>query len=340
MDIDTMHQPSLEVPVDEDLINYESDAGDYTLLSADDLKSGAAPEDNQMTYPDADPVDYTGGFDNQHSPETLALDGAAEAVSTIIPEVFDNQNEAEEAPETYLPVEPDMAVEAVAETVTDEIDYGLDVVDEHREQDEEGNDQVDSAENLPGVSEAGEEDHQDDKAEISWEHDEDATVTTGHFERDASEEREQDHDSLEAMTVETGGASEQPNADDDETESRDFRQDELQELEEAITGDTSMDTGGESSADSFPNITVQYQGDEFPFLSSGTNGFFSDASILDESIQHVLSGFRLQVGSDVRAEDELVFQVDELGLEFTEVSVGLPTNIKLKANFALVEYVI
>lgn len=330
MDIDMMHQPSLEVPVDEDLINYESDVGDYTLLPADDLKAGPIPEDNQMTYPDADSVGYTGGFDNQQSSETRALDGAAEAVSTV-PEVFDNQNEAEEATETNLPLDPDVAVDALAETATDEIDYGLDVVDEHREQDDEGNDQVDSAENLPAVSEAGEAVHQDDKAEISWEHDEDAAVTTGHFVRVASEEQEQeqeqDHASLEAMTVETGGALEQPNAEDDETESRDYRQDELQELEEAITGDTSMDAGGESSADSFPSITVQYQGDEFPFLSSGTNGFFSDASILDESIQHVLSGFRSQVGNDIRPEDELVFQVDELGLEFTEVSTGLSTDI-------------
>ncbi|KAK7403259.1 hypothetical protein QQX98_010993 [Neonectria punicea] len=68
----------------------------------------------------------------------------------------------------------------------------------------------------------------------------------------------------------------------------------------------------------FPAITVQYKGDEFPFFSNGSDGFFTETSILDETVEKLLSGFRDELANEIAHEEELVFQVDELGLEFAE----------------------
>ncbi|KAM0245008.1 hypothetical protein ACHAQJ_010672 [Trichoderma viride] len=76
-----------------------------------------------------------------------------------------------------------------------------------------------------------------------------------------------------------------------------------------------------SEAPDFPAITVQYKGDEFPFFSQDkTEGFFSDSSVLDLSMESVLVGFRAELENEIAAQDELVFQVDELGLEFAETT--------------------
>lgn len=69
----------------------------------------------------------------------------------------------------------------------------------------------------------------------------------------------------------------------------------------------------------FPAITVQYKGDEFPFFSTSSDGFFSEISVLDDTMETLLAGFREELNSEIAQEDELVFQIDELGLEFAEV---------------------
>ncbi|KAG6002990.1 hypothetical protein E4U21_002465 [Claviceps maximensis] len=81
----------------------------------------------------------------------------------------------------------------------------------------------------------------------------------------------------------------------------------------------------------YPAITVQYKGDEFPCFSANSDGFFSQMSLLDESIKSVLEAFREELTNELLAEDELVFQVDELGLEFSEsCSPDLLANITLR----------
>ncbi|KIE00343.1 hypothetical protein MAJ_03581, partial [Metarhizium majus ARSEF 297] len=69
-----------------------------------------------------------------------------------------------------------------------------------------------------------------------------------------------------------------------------------------------------------PAITVQYRGDEFPFFSLSSEGFFSQLSVLDYTLDSVLSGLRQELANELHPEDDLVFQVDELGLEFAESS--------------------
>jgi hypothetical protein len=71
--------------------------------------------------------------------------------------------------------------------------------------------------------------------------------------------------------------------------------------------------------DNFPAITVQYKGDEFPLFSATTNGFFADLSVLDEPLEKLLAGFRSELENEIADDDDLVFQVDELGLELAEV---------------------
>lgn len=68
----------------------------------------------------------------------------------------------------------------------------------------------------------------------------------------------------------------------------------------------------------FPAITVQYKGDEYPFFSTTSSGFFRETYVLDESMDKILRGFRDELANELTHEDELVFQVDELGLEFAE----------------------
>ena len=76
--------------------------------------------------------------------------------------------------------------------------------------------------------------------------------------------------------------------------------------------------GGEAE---FPAITVQYKGDEFPLFSHSSEGFFTELSVLDESIEALLAGFRSELVNEIASEEELVFQVDELGIEYAEVSI-------------------
>lgn len=84
-----------------------------------------------------------------------------------------------------------------------------------------------------------------------------------------------------------------------------------------------LDNGSLATADieyHFPSITVQYKGEEFPFFSSSSEGFFTKISMLDAYIEALFIGFREALEDDILKDDMLVFQVDELGLEFTEVS--------------------
>ena len=68
-----------------------------------------------------------------------------------------------------------------------------------------------------------------------------------------------------------------------------------------------------------PAITVQYKGEEFPFFSLSSDGFFSELSILDGTVGNMLASLRGVLGDEISEEEELVLQIDELGLEYSEV---------------------
>jgi hypothetical protein len=92
---------------------------------------------------------------------------------------------------------------------------------------------------------------------------------------------------------------------------------------ESADGQQSM----EASDSEFPRITVQYRGDEYPCFSHTSEGFFSEATVVDATMALLLEGFRKELDDEIAPEDELVLQIDELGLEFTEVSCNLKYEI-------------
>ncbi|TQV92592.1 hypothetical protein V2A60_009064 [Cordyceps javanica] len=322
MDIDARQQTSLEVPVDDDLINYESDAADYSLTTDQGLGNGATSETLQDAHPSVEPTIASGNTDTGETLGGLAVDSAAEAFDTVVEDNADDQQNIRQAVEAELPLDADAAgaaLDVLTEAVAEEIDYGLGEVDYNGEQNFDVTHEVENEDATHNDAETAALDVFEDKAEISWEDD---AVGHGTEEVEKEENEEDGQRSAQTYSIRLGDTTEEANAQSDESESRDSRQDALQALETAITWDASTDETGifqPNNADAhFPTITVQYQGDEFPFLSSGTEGFFSDSSILDDSMQRVFSGFRSQLKNEVTAEDELVFQIDELGLEFTE----------------------
>jgi hypothetical protein len=93
--------------------------------------------------------------------------------------------------------------------------------------------------------------------------------------------------------------------------------------EEGQEADRSPGTSRDDIA--YPSITVQYKGEEFPCFSS-SDGFFTGTSVLRESIERLLAGFRAELAAELAPDEELVFHVDELGLEFAEVC-ATPRNL-------------
>ncbi|PNY24718.1 Uncharacterized protein TCAP_05357 [Tolypocladium capitatum] len=76
-------------------------------------------------------------------------------------------------------------------------------------------------------------------------------------------------------------------------------------------------------SDLFPDITVVYKGEAYPMFAYTGDGFFSNVSLIDETMKTVLDAFRaeLELHNDLGPHDELVFQVDKLGLEFCEARI-------------------
>lgn len=158
-------------------------------------------------------------------------------------------------------------------------------------------------ENAPGSDQAPAETHPDavEEDEITWEED------------DKVEEQE------EAQVGQRQYTEQDPNAQDSE---------ELGEAEAAVT-EVEVENGSaaahQESLDAgeaeFPAITVQYKGEEFSLFSLSSEGFFMELSVLDDNIETLLAGFRSELVNEIASEEELVFQVDELGLEYAEVSI-------------------
>jgi hypothetical protein len=81
---------------------------------------------------------------------------------------------------------------------------------------------------------------------------------------------------------------------------------------------TDEDLNGKAD-EGFPAITVQYKGDEFPMFSTTTHGFFADTSVLDEPLEKLVACLRSELENEIAEDEDLVLQVDELGLELAEV---------------------
>lgn len=169
----------------------------------------------------------------------------------------------------------------------------------------------------------------------------------------AESEKEEEHDGLDDVsqsgenhdTVEDkGNEGRMPVENASDSGEREYGDESMQEFGEAGDGleiypaenqeDDADVQFGESSAASLhtpedgsvevPAITVAWDGDEYPLFynspgSEDRECFFDDLGLLQCKMEELLVSFRRELSNDVSDVDELVFQVDELGLEFAEV---------------------
>ncbi len=339
MEVDTSHQASLQVPIDDDLINYESDVADHAEEHAteqdgnqdiDALLDNVAADKDAVT---AEGESITQGDDAaaaHHEADTSELErGETNEIDTML---HTDDIDFTVGVDDSKPIET-----AEPPAAGDEIDYSIDDLNEQAEIVEENEDATSgeavASPELP-LAEATEIEEAENP-EISWEQDDDAAPVEMGTADEAGEEAEVEQRDMFSEQQQAEGdvddnaqegaqegaqdaladsAAQANTADEDKHESH-GEDDVLNKEDEPTQADD------EDSADShFPSITVQYQGDEFPFFSHSSDGFFSDESILNDSIQSVLRSFRSQLADDIATADELVFQIDELGLEFSEVS--------------------
>ncbi|KAF4989070.1 hypothetical protein FDECE_14822 [Fusarium decemcellulare] len=129
----------------------------------------------------------------------------------------------------------------------------------------------------------------------------------------AAHEARSDHEHVEG--AEGADNTSYNEADADVQEHDEGEEPNIEHANHSATGDDSA----VKTETEFPAITVQYKGDEFPLFSTTSDGFFADTSILDETLEKLLSGLRSELENEIAEDDELVFQVDELGLELAEV---------------------
>ncbi|KAG6123628.1 hypothetical protein E4U13_003872 [Claviceps humidiphila] len=170
-------------------------------------------------------------------------------------------------------------------------------------------------------------DDQVENQEISWEteHDElerklESSIKESHSTTAANNHKDQKYDEQQdkahADFAEESGYTKNQALD----EGVDGNVDEGLDETEAVEAGENHGEGSDTDSNQYPAITVQYNGDEFPCFSANSDGFFSHLSLLDESMQTVLESFRKELENELLDGDELVFQVDELGLEFSESS--------------------
>jgi hypothetical protein len=350
MEVDTSQQASLQVPIDDDLINYESDAADHANEHAEEHHS------NQDNNQDVEAIldDVIAGKDTEAAEDGDQAHGADhdaavqdEAdVSEAIVDKEDNEND-----NTLHTDDIDFTtgsaishpVESTGQVdVGDEIDYSVDIIendDTVGNNDDGAGGEVVASPEMP-LAEAAEAEEAENP-EISWEQDDDTAAAEGQATVEDIGANEKDQPDMFAeqqpqVQIEGDIAHEEVSHDvtAGENETAHDQNDGTHEIQGApnIANEDEEPTQGdhEEAANShFPSITVQYQGDEFPFFSYSADGFFSDEAVLNDGMQTLLQLFRSQLSSDIAAEDELVFQVDELGLEFSEVSTSFNTQVRL-----------
>lgn len=351
MEVDTAHTPTLGGHVDEDLIDYEDD------IPAEG-KDGQTYEQQHVTQGDGDvgandAVDTALGaseFQGPREPDALDMGNSVEEphddLSTSIPgeSALDNLDDGDYLEhgegEAGNEAEEEVSVpQANDHSEIHEIDFGYGEEEQHHEasladlesttggqeahlaQDGEqpaGTDETaaiqteneEQAHTEPveigatndddGDAPAPVQPHTHDDDEITWE--------------DGNAKDEHETDQVDVAEEAEGGQHDEAGAQGDEPEVH-------AELETGDDVATADQTPTEPDEPHFPAITVQYKGEEFPLISQTSEGFFNEDSVLDESIEALLSLFRAELLNEIPSEEELVFQVDELGLEYAEVCI-------------------
>lgn len=215
--------------------------------------------------------------------------------------------------------------------------------------DEGGELEADTLQNGPGDEASS---HQVDEGEgpveheITYEEDEDVELRNEGEDRALNEEAADAGSDEYAGTQDAAQAADDPGYDVDEPgpdeasedidqpeDEPEFHNDQLDDEPEELHGepdvqenpstDQSQDDAGVLPPASL-DITVTYKNEEYPLIHGQEDidtqmGFFENASALDLTIDNLLQKFREELTDDIGPEDEVVLQIDELGLEYAEV---------------------
>ncbi|KAG9253951.1 uncharacterized protein F5Z01DRAFT_637159 [Emericellopsis atlantica] len=167
---------------------------------------------------------------------------------------------------------------------------------------------------------------------------EDTTYVEDLVDHPAEEENPKEHERLEGTwDVDQEGEAKEQNV------GPDTRNDAITEAPLTADGEDGVEApwaNAEQAADSSQEkhdaaeanchiVTVQYKGEEFPLFSSDAEGFFPEESCLALTIDQLLAGLRVELENELADEEELVFQIDELGLEYAESSKPEHCNVTL-----------
>lgn len=96
------------------------------------------------------------------------------------------------------------------------------------------------------------------------------------------------------------------------------------EAEQSHYADADDQSSTHHDKNAFPTVTVVYREEEYPLASEHPDAFLSDPAAQEFTMKDLLAHLRDALGEDIAPTDELVFKVDELGLEFSEVRYSLP----------------
>lgn len=307
MEVDTGAHFNLEAPQDEDLINYESDSGvpvDSHAVDAMEeptVNNGDASKLGDSAVQEGEPVEHHQDHGEEHADANDDDQSFGEgAQSPERPPVDAIQDD--------LPLGADQEIDYEVEETADAVEDN-----ESTETKADRATQQDVINAVPvEVSHAETDNHEAEQDEISWEHDVD-------FSSGANEENEVQEDE---DVIKEYGNKEEDTQDPNTAEAFEGDNQEATQPDVDAGSDDSAHHGGDDDSEPYPNIIVQYKGDTFPFFSHSSEGFFSELKVLDSSIETVLAGFRSELQNEISTDDDIVFQVDELGLEFTEVSLS------------------
>jgi len=293
------------VQLDEDLINYEVDDFDATTTAtgpATDVTASKMTitqtsetiqeidwEDNDQTGGDS--VDINGGLDGGASLDAVDANAAS----------FDVDVNGSAS---------DVAKPANTAAAGDDTFNDLDV-------------NLGQSTEINGPGKAG---GQEVEHEIDYDDDDDEDVdAVAAAPKQETEEDLIDYESFPDDPVEADGAADAQDMEDED----DFQANDENEVIDASAGNQSEEQSDEDEGSPVddgecPDIAVTYRNEEFPLFHGqknfeGQDGFFHDQSILDHTMDGLLRKFRHELAGDIGPQDEIVLQIDEMGLEYAEV---------------------
>ncbi|CAH0020183.1 unnamed protein product [Clonostachys rhizophaga] len=319
----------LEFPYEQDQGKLETETLDQSSITVDTHDgNGSSHDEHQTTQHDSHNKVDNHDTSNEQYPHPSELDNAdAEGYENHEVEDYDKDEDHSH----------DIGVEALAfggdeptshdEGDADEHDLKgqstneLDVHDDLMDEDHTHESRDHSHEQPEGdISDSGKMGSNDLDDEITWEDEEEAQAKEVVEEADISTEGlvpAEEHTAEGEQTQQSPTPHEGSESTTDETEAVETQQ----SNQEAGMDHDQLGTDNEGTEDEnpeFPAVVVQYKGEEFPLFSPSSGGFFAEISILDDTIEGLLASFRTELSNELSTEDDLVFQIDELGLEYAE----------------------